>query len=232
MLYIKALLVVVLIYEVMEVVKLRKLLKTINPVLKKDKIRPYSIILLFGILFFINYEFAIIIGLLLLANYSQHKRRVIRKKKKVIGYYGYKIFKFLMNQTSSGIKVSDALQGLYQIVDDKELRRNLIEVSACFGHTADLHQALNLLKSNYNGIEVQTLCVAIEQGIDTGSNYETLIKMEGLLFKKYIYQIQKDTVLRKKRGVLATLYLCIVVVLLVAVPVVMDMLTAFNKIFY
>lgn len=155
-----------------------------------------------------------------------------KKRKRMIGYYGYKIFKFLMNQTSSGIKVSDALQGLYRIVKDKDLRRHLIEVSACYGQTANLHESLNHLKFTYKGVEVDTLCVAIEQGIDTGSNYETLVKMEGLLFKKYLYQIKQDSVLRKKRGLLAALYLCIIVVLMVGIPILMDMVSAFNKIFY
>ena len=155
-----------------------------------------------------------------------------KKRKRMIGYYGYKIFKFLMNQTSSGIKISDALQGLYRIVKDKDLRKHLIGVSACYGQTANLHESLNHLKLSYKGVEVDTLCVAIEQGIDTGTNYETLVKMEALLFKKYLYQIKQDSVLRKKRGLLAALYLCIIVVLMVGIPILMDMVSAFNKIFY
>jgi len=168
---------------------------------------------------------------LLMALVSYRRLRNERKKKRAIAYYGYKIFKFLINQTSSGIKVSDALQSLYQIVDDKTLRGCLIEVSASFNHTANLHQSLDVLRTCYQGLEVDSLCVAIEQGIETGCNFETLVKMEGLLFKKYVYQIQRESVLRKKRGILATLYLCIIVVLMVAVPVFMDMVTAFNQIF-
>lgn len=232
MFYIKVLLCLLIILELMDMIVLKKLLHDIHPRPVKVNIRPYLGLGL-GVLMMV---ISLPLTLFLVALWIVHRRQDLYKRKKrkakVIAYYGYKIFKFLINQTSSGIKVSDALQDLYQIVDDEELRQHLIDVSACYGHTADLHQALDVLKVHYKGVEVQTLCVAIQQGIDTGCNYETLIKMEGLLFKKYIYQIQKDTILRKKRGVLATLYLCIIVVLMVAVPIVLDMLTAFDKIFY
>jgi uncharacterized protein YegL len=193
--------------------------------------RPVIFIGFLGLMIFnIPFTLLLIIFIGFIKKVMEKKRE--KKRKNIIGYYGYKIFKFLMNQTSSGIKVSDALQALYRIVKDKELRKQLIKVSACYGQTANLHESLNHLKLKYKGVEVDTLCVAIEQGIDTGTNYETLVKMEGLLFKKYLFQIKQDTVLRKKRGVLAALYLCIIVVLMVGIPILMDMVSAFNKIFY
>lgn len=230
--YISILLILLIIFEVYEILRFKRLWYDLLPASSPKNYKPYIIGLVSLFILLLNIKLAIGLFLLFVINISQNKRKKNKKKQKIIGYYGYKIFKFLMNQTSSGIKISDALQGLYQIVDDNDLRRYLIDVSACFRQTADLHQSLEILKTHYKGIEVQTLCVAIEQGIDTGCNYETLVKMEGLLFKKYIYQIQKDTTLRKKRGVLATLYLCIIVVLMVAVPILIDMLSAFNKIFY
>lgn len=158
----------------------------------------------------------------------QHK---IKKKRRIIEFNGYKIFKFLLNQISSGILVSDAIKSMYRIVEDVELKQCLIDVSAYYSKTTDLTSSLKILKEQYKSMEVDTLCIAIEQGIYTGTNYETLKKMEALLFKRYIYQIKLETKWRRKRSILSVLLLCTIMILMIAIPVVMDMVKAFNQIF-
>jgi len=155
----------------------------------------------------------------------------VKKKKKIIEFNGYKIFKFLLNQISSGILVSDAIKSMYRIVENLQLRQCLIDVSAYYSKTTDLTESLNILKEQYKSMEVDTLCIAIEQGIYTGTNYETLKRMEALLFKRYIYQIKLETKWRKKKSILSVLLLCMVMILMIAIPVVMDMMKAFNQIF-
>ncbi|MBI9013373.1 MAG: type II secretion system F family protein [Clostridiales bacterium] len=155
----------------------------------------------------------------------------VKKKKQIIEFNGYKIFKFLLNQISSGILVSDAIKSMYRIVEDPELRQCLIDVSAYYSKTSDLIKSLEILKRQYKSMEVDTLCIAIEQGIYTGTNYETLKRMEALLFKRYIYQIKLETKWRKKKSILSVILLCTVMILMIAIPVVMDMMKAFNQIF-
>ena len=158
-------------------------------------------------------------------------RYKVKKKRQIIEFNGYKIFKFLLNQISSGILVSDAIKSMYRIVEDLQLRQCLIDVSAYYSKTTDLTESLNILKEQYKSMEVDTLCIAIEQGIYTGTNYETLKRMEALLFKRYIYQIKLETKWRKKKSILSVLLLCMVMILMIAIPVVMDMMKAFNQIF-
>lgn len=196
------------------------------------KLYTFFIMLITGFLMSINPFVGIILLIFVPIGAEIIKKNAIRKKQRMIQFYGYKIFKFIINQISSGILVSDALQSMFLIVKDLKLRRCLIEVSAYYAHTTDIQNALDILKQSYSGIEVETLCVAIEQAIQTGSNFETLVKMEELLFKKYIFQIKHDTELRKKRGILAVLLLCIVVILLIAVPIILDIVSAFNQIFF
>lgn len=156
---------------------------------------------------------------------------LVKKRKQIIEFNGYKIFKFLLNQISSGILVSDAIKSMYRIVEDPELKQCLIDVSAYYSKTTDLTKSLEILKEQYKSMEVDTLCIAIEQGIYTGTNYETLKRMEALLFKRYIYQIKLETKWRKKKSILSVLLLCTVMILMIAIPVVMDMMNAFNQIF-
>ena len=127
--------------------------------------------------------------------------------------------------------MSDAIKSMYRIVEDPELKQCLIDVSAYYSKTTDLTKSLEILKEQYKSMEVDTLCIAIEQGIYTGTNYETLKRMEALLFKRYIYQIKLETKWRKKKSILSVLLLCTVMILMIAIPVVMDMMKAFNQIF-
>ncbi len=120
---------------------------------------------------------------------------------------------------------------MYRIVDDNSLKNCLIEVAAYYSKTTDLTASLLILKTAYKSLEVDTLCMAIEQGIYTGANYETLKKMESLLFKRYINQIKLETKWRKKRSILSVLLLCSIMILMIAIPVIIDMSNAFNQIF-
>ncbi len=120
---------------------------------------------------------------------------------------------------------------MYRIVDDNSLKNCLIEVAAYYSKTTDLTASLLILKTKYKSLEVDTLCMAIEQGIYTGANYETLKKMESLLFKRYINQIKLETKWRKKRSILSVLLLCSIMILMIAIPVIIDMSNAFNQIF-
>jgi len=120
---------------------------------------------------------------------------------------------------------------MYRVVDDAELKNCLIEVSAYYSRTSDISASLVILRKQYKGLEVDTLCLAIEQGIHTGSNYETLKKLEVLLFKRYINQIKLETGWQKRRSILSVLLLCTIMVLMISVPVMMDIMRAFNQIF-
>jgi len=160
-----------------------------------------------------------------------YKRWLVKRQKNIIEFYGYKIFKFLINQISSGILISDAIKSMYRVVNEKNLRATLIDVSAYYAKTSDLLASLDILKERYKGMEVDSLCMAIEHGMYTGTNYETLKKMEQLLFKKYINQIKLETRWRKKRSIISVLLLCSIMIFMIAIPVVIDMMEAFNQIF-
>ncbi|MBN2794849.1 MAG: type II secretion system F family protein [Clostridia bacterium] len=172
------------------------------------------------------------LAVILLYNLDLYNQNTQKKRAKSIRFYGYKIFKFIINQISSGIRVSDAILNMYKVVHPSPLRNALIDVAAHYSQTSDLKSALDHLKKKFKGLEVDTLCLAIEQGIQTGSNEDTLHKMENLLFKRYMFQIKSDTKLKRKRGVIAVMFLAAIIVLMIVVPVSIDMFNAFNQIFY
>lgn len=153
-----------------------------------------------------------------------------KSRNKAIEFYGYKIFKFLLNQISSGIIINDAIKSIYMVVNDEKLRTCLINVSAYYTQTNNIKDALKIFTDEYKGVEVDTLYIAITQGIYTGDNFETMKRMEALLFKRYIYHIKTETDNKRHQSFLAVLLFCIVIIMIVSVPILMDIFEAFDQI--
>lgn len=191
-------------------------------------------ILFFILIFVMNYpriKFSVISILIYIVVFNIFLRLKVSERNRIIEFNGYKIFKFLLNQISSGILVTDAIKSMYMIVNDSKLKSCLIDVSAYYIQTTDIIKSLDILKEQYRGIEVDTLCIAIQQGVFTGKNCETMNRMEALLFKKYIYHIKRETDAKRHKSFLAVLILCLIIILMISIPIIIDILNAFNQIF-
>jgi Flp pilus assembly protein TadB len=145
--------------------------------------------------------------------------------------YVYKIYKYLHNQISSGVKVTDAIKTVYEVIDDRELRAILIKLAARYELTNDIDAALEEFSSNFELQEAQTLCVALKQGIETGDNQELLARQEEVMFMKYFNYIQMETDNCKIRSTLAAAMFTAVIIIMVFVPLFSDMSDALSKIF-
>jgi len=145
--------------------------------------------------------------------------------------YIYKIYKYLHNQISSGVKPTDAVRCVYEVTEDKELRGILVRLAARYELTLDIDAALEEFRSNFDTHEAQTLCIAIKQGIETGDNKELLAKQEDIMFKKYFNYVQAETDSCRNRSVAAaTVYVAIVAVMII-VPMLSEVNQAIGNIF-
>ncbi|MHB9143460.1 MAG: hypothetical protein ACYC25_16445 [Paludibacter sp.] len=138
----------------------------------------------------------------------------IKKRKKVFIINAYKLYYFLHSQISSGIKVTDAIKGLYVIADHPLIQKTFISFVAQYELTLNIEKSLQYLRKSFTGYDCEMLCVSIQQCVNTGMAGKTLLKMEQMMFAKYFYYLQKDTENFKTK-------LC---------PVLFDALNAFNKI--
>lgn len=155
------------------------------------------------------------------------KRKVNLKFQKYI----YKIYKYLHNQISSGVKVTDAVKTVFEVIEDKQLRNVLIRLAARYELTMDIDNALEDFRSNFDIHEAETLCVALKQGVETGDNQELLARQEDVMFKKYFNYIQAETDSCKTRSLLAVVMFTAIVVIMIVVPLINDMYEAVGKIF-
>lgn len=145
--------------------------------------------------------------------------------------YIYKIYKYLHNQISSGVKPTDAVRTVYEIVEDAELRDIMIRLAARYELTLDIDKALEEFRTNFDAHEVETLCIALKQGIDTGDNQDLLARQEDIMFKKYFNYIQTETDSCRNRCVAAASVFVAIVVVMIAVPMLNDVGEAAGKIF-
>lgn len=145
--------------------------------------------------------------------------------------YIYKIYKYLHNQITSGIKPTDAIRSVYEVTDDSELRGILIRLAARYELTLDIDSALEEFRSHFDAHEAETLCVALKQGIDTGDNKELLARQEDVMFKKYFNYIQAETDSCRNRSLAAAAVFVAIVVVMIIVPMLRDTGEAIGKIF-
>jgi len=158
-----------------------------------------------------------------------------RKKEKELELslqkYAYKIYKYLHNQISSGIKVTDAIKNVYEVINDNRLKNVLIRMAARYELTMDIDSALNEFRSVYDTHEAESFCVAIKQGILTGDNTELLARQEEIMFKKYFAYIQAETDSRKTRCLMAAVVFVAIIVIMILIPLIYDAAGALEKIF-
>jgi Flp pilus assembly protein TadB len=160
---------------------------------------------------------------------------IIRSKRKkfrsAFQKNAYKIYKYLHNQVSSGIKVADAVKSVYEIIDDKGLRKQLLRLSAEYDLTLDMEKCLEEFEAKMDSEDASSFCTAIKLGIDTGDNTKLLAKQEEVMFKKYFNFIQAETEACRNRSVIAVSIFSLIIVIMVAVPLFNNALESINNIF-
>lgn len=169
-----------------------------------------------------------ILALILIEILIRRRKRNLEVK---LQKYGYKIYKYLHNQISSGIKVTDAIKTVYQVIEDRGLKKVLLRLSAKYELTLDIDGALEEFISVYNSQEGESFCIAIKQGILTGDNQDLLARQEDIMFKKYFNQIQAETDNMKTRGVFAAIVFTAIIVMMVIIPFFFDAANALEKMF-
>lgn len=143
----------------------------------------------------------------------------------------YKIYKYLNNQISSGVKVTDAIKTIHQIIEDEDIKMNLIRLAAKYELTMDIDQALEEIRSRYDNQEAETLAVAIKQGVTTGENNDLLEHQEELMFNNYINYIQAETDRRIYVSLAAAVVFCFIIVVMVSAPLLTEAITGIEEMF-
>ena len=160
---------------------------------------------------------------------------VIEREKKKFGMKfqknAYKIYKYLYNQISSGIKATDAIKTVHQVIDDKDLKGILVRMAGRYELTSDLDKSLEEFRESFDLHEVETLCTALKLGVDTGDNREMLARQEEIMFRKYFNYIQAETDSFKTRSLAAAVLFTVIIVVMITVPLMQEAGSSVDRIF-
>lgn len=144
----------------------------------------------------------------------------------------YKVFKYLHHQTDAGILPTESMKSLHMVVDDPVLKKRLIRMAAVYIQTVDLDQALFVLQHAYGTRDVESLCIAIRQGIHTGDHVALLKHQERVMFQKYFHYIQEETNRLRQHTFFIVGLNCMLVVVLIGLPLWLEAMAAVQKIFH
>ncbi|MCR4435044.1 MAG: type II secretion system F family protein [Clostridiales bacterium] len=190
--------------------------------------------LAFILVYVLNYphvRYSVAVSLMIFFTVEYVVYRGKREMSMKFGRHVYKIYKYLHNQISSGIKPTDAIKTVYMVIEDKKLKEILIQLAARYELTLDIDRALEEFRSNFDLQEAETLCVALKQGVETGDNRELLARQEQYMFNKYFNYIQAETESCKWRGTLSVFIFASITVIMITVPLIKDVADAVGKIF-
>lgn len=188
----------------------------------------------FVLAFILNFPNAIpaAFGALIIHALVEYTMRCIRRNlENEFKYSAYKIYRYLHNQISSGVCVTDAIKTAYKVVENSSLRDNLILMSARYARTLDIESSLEDFKSRYSLQEVDSLCIALKQGIATGDNKDILERQEKLMFNQYFNYVQAETEACKRKRTLVVAIYALIIIILIAIPLINDANDAVSKIF-
>ena len=152
----------------------------------------------------------------------------IKKRKQAFIFNAYKMYYFLHSQISSGIKVTDAIKGIYEIADHPLIQKTFIQFVAQYELTLNMEESLKILKRAFPGYDCEMLCASILQCVNTGMAGKTLLKMEQLMFSKYFFYLQKDTEKFKTKLIVSGIFAIVPLVMIFLLPMIFDSYTAFN----
>lgn len=154
----------------------------------------------------------------------------IEKRKKAFIVNAYKLYYFLHSQISSGIKVTDAIKGLYEIADHPLIQTTFIKFVAQYELTLNMDESLQILRKAFSGYDCEMLCVSIQQCVNTGMAGKTLLKMEEMMFSKYFNYLQKDTEKFKTKLFISGIFAIVPLVMIFLLPVVYEAVQGFGAI--
>lgn len=196
--------------------------------------RYISPVLVFLLTWMLNYPSlsqALAASLVMFTMTEYFNRSRKRRRKLIFQKNAYKIYKYLHNQISSGIKVTDAVKTMYEVIDDKELREHLLRLAAGYELTLNIETCLDEFRRKFNSDDASALCTAIKLGVETGDNSELLAKQEEIMFKKYFNFIQAETEACRGKSAAAVSLFVIIIVIMIAIPMIKNVTESMNIIF-
>lgn len=110
----------------------------------------------------------------------------------------YRLYKYMYLQSASGSRPEELLKSLYRVVSAKKLRKALLQMSVIISQSNDVQKALKYLRHQFNHDEGLILIGILESIAISGLSKEAFLRLDHMLFQKYLSQMRRDTRLIKR----------------------------------
>lgn len=134
-------------------------------------------------------------------------------------------------QVSSGVPLASAVQELYKIPRNKSFSKRLEKLSATYSITKNMGFAVGEFKKHFDMVEIEGLCLTLEQNEATGSSLGLLENQSQILQANHIFKIQKDTKKKEYIVIFSMILILINIASIILYPIVSQINQSLKSIF-
>ena len=134
-------------------------------------------------------------------------------------------------QASSGARAEDMLKQLHRITDEMALKKYLLHMSVMITQSSDVFGAIGYLKKQLKDEDGILFIGILETLSMTGLSHDVFIRLDHMLFQKYLSQLRDETRRIKKRYFFAVLCFVIAASGALLMPLMNQMFISANMIF-
>lgn len=163
---------------------------------------------------------------------TRHAQSVLKKShrlKRSKNYY--RLYKYMYLQASSGARAEDMLKQLHRITDEMALKKYLLHMSVMITQSSDVFGAISYLKKQLKDEDGILFIGILETLSMTGLSHDVFIRLDHMLFQKYLSQLRDETRRIKKRYFFAVLCFVIAASGALLMPLMNQMFISANMIF-
>lgn len=163
------------------------------------------------------------------------KRYIVRKElkqsKNKLAKHFYRLYKYLYLQTSSGARAEEMLKNLHRIALDSHLKKSLLQMSVIISQSNDIGVGLDYLRKVFKGEDGLMLIGILENVSICGLTDDAFLRLDHMLFQKYLAQLQRETKAIKNRYFLSVTCFVIAASSIIFIPLLDQMMRSANIIF-
>lgn len=105
----------------------------------------------------------------------------------------YRLYKYMYLQSTSGSRPEDMLKSLHHVTTSRSLKRALLHMSAMISHNNDVSKAIHFLRNEFNHDDGAILVGILESVAISGLSKDAFVRLDHMLFQKYLSQLRQDT---------------------------------------
>lgn len=105
----------------------------------------------------------------------------------------YRLYKYMYLQASSGARAEDMLKQLHRITEEVSLKNHLLHMSVMLTQSSDLFSAIGYLKKHIKDEDGVLFIGILETLSATGLSHDVFIRLDHMLFQKYLSQLRDET---------------------------------------